>query len=101
MLCELKISCEINTQRDVGVNTIWLAEVQKKIPKDSVIVSGNPNVLSLFRNHYQTRKVRKQVKVSGTLIRRLVRSDSDRWKALVPGKIAVNDLARRLSRGAR
>src|SRR3989344_5502497 len=83
----IKIPWVLKVQRDVGVDYLWRNEIAKKIPKDSVVFSGNIHVLNVFKNHYKTFHIKKEVKIRAAFIRHWVKAGSDKWMAFVPKKI--------------
>lgn len=84
----------IKVQRDVGVNTLWRAEVLAKVPRGAVFVSGNRNVLAIF--NARSVPVAKRYRISGTAIRRLVRRGDGSWARHVPASVRSARLGRRL-----
>jgi len=85
-LKELNIHARIIIQRDVGIEKVWKRELLQKIPKKSVIVSGNQDVLNFLGKSHQTISIKKKIPINATMIRKWIRSDSGKWKKFVPKK---------------
>ena len=58
----------------------------QKIPKNSVIVSGNQDVLNFLGKSHRTISIKKKIPINATTIRKWIRSDNGEWKKFVPKK---------------
>ncbi len=75
---------------DILMNSAWVSHVKTYVPPFDVVVSGNPLVLTLFKEAgYNVLKppMFEREKYVGTNIRRMM-VDGDEWKSYLPPKTA-------------
>lgn len=76
---------------DVGRNAIWVSHVTSLVPRVSIVYSNNPLPTRLFREaRYETAPApfHEREKYEGTRIRRLMETQDDAWRDLVPAGVA-------------
>jgi len=95
-----KIPRKIIVIKDYQVHSLWLKNIRKKIPRNSIIYSGNRLVRELFRNNgLRVRSVPHIINIHATKIRKLI-SEGKYVKNYLPDEIngIINkiDIASRL-----
>lgn len=79
-----KIPWKITVIKDYNVHGLWLKNLRKKIPKNSIIYSGNRLVQDLCRsNGLKVKPVPHIVNIRATKIRKLI-NEGKPWKQYLP-----------------
>ena len=70
---------------DIHDEKNWVAHVRKLIPEFDVVYSGNDWVCDLFtEKNYTVKKIHIEIEISGTKLRKMMKSKNDTWKKYIP-----------------
>ena len=73
--------------RDIHNDAKWVEHVRRLVPKFGAVYTGSPDVKKLFlQAGCEVRSVKKNLKISGTMVREKIRSGKN-WEKFVPPAI--------------
>jgi nicotinamide-nucleotide adenylyltransferase len=85
----ITVPCRIVAVPDIHDEKNWVEHTKKCVGKFDAIYTGNDWVKRLFKEKgYDVKKIKKQIKISGTELRKMIKDNDDKWKKYVPKNIA-------------
>ena len=81
-------NCQLIGIPDTKSDAVWMRKFRKAVPNNSIMFSGNNDMLVLFRKHkFPIRKVDIYRGISGTKVRRIITRNGN-WKKYVDKMVA-------------
>ncbi len=81
-------NCKIIGLPDNKSNDIWFSNLKRNVPKNSIMYSGNKEMLTLFpKYNVPIRKIGLYKKISATKIRAMILKNDANWKLMVDSNV--------------
>ncbi|MFH1536811.1 MAG: nicotinamide-nucleotide adenylyltransferase [Patescibacteria group bacterium] len=85
---EMKKSWQIIAIPDIHDEKNWVEHVRKIVPEFGVVYTGNEWLERLFtEKNIEIKKIDKNINISGTDLRKMIKEGAEEWKKFIPEKI--------------